>query len=82
MFKKCKITSVVKNVKKSELLYIEDGNKKRCNCCGKQLGSFSKGYAENHHIDQQLYPKELKTGIQIKTYSFMLTAALFTVAKK
>ena len=55
MFKKCKITSVGKNVKKSELLYIEDGNKKRCNCCGKQLGSFSKGYAENHHIDQQLY---------------------------
>ena len=45
MFKKCKIASVGKNVKKSELLYIDGGNKKRCNCCGKQLGSFSKGYA-------------------------------------
>ena len=29
-----------------------------------------------------MYPKELKTGIQIKTYSFMLTVALFTVAKR
>ena len=50
--KKRKITSVGEDVKELEPSYIAGRNVKRCGCCGKQYGGFSK--CQNYHMTQQI----------------------------
>lgn len=73
-------TSIGKDVEKLGPSCIAGRNVKRYNSFEKQSGSSSKGKTQSHHLTQQ-YPREMKTHIYTKTYTWKI-ATLLIIAKK
>lgn len=74
-------------MKKIESLYTDGGNVKLCDHFGKQPSRSSKKLNIEISFDPVIsligiYTREMKTYIHIKTFTQMLMAALFIIAKR
>ena len=80
---------LAKDVEKSEPLCIPSGNIKRCRCCGKHYGYFSKKKKLSVELPYDpviplmgIYTKELKAGTQTDICTPLFITTLFTIAKR
>ena len=81
-----KVKSIDEDVKKPEPSRIPGGNVKWCSHFRKDFGCSSKSWNTELPYEPVIprlgtYPKELKTGVQTKTCTWMFIAPLLTIAK-